>query len=88
VHPGGSWLPPAEDVLSCSSGTAHEKRLQENLDPEKLWTTKRICCSRQEDDPAIQKWHGAGDTIMSDTTRMMWYKTPRKDGRSGNVGRA
>jgi hypothetical protein len=37
------WIPEVgcrlqEGVPSCSSGTAQEKRLQENSDPGKLWT--------------------------------------------------
>jgi hypothetical protein len=38
-------------VPSCRSGTAQEKRLQENSDPGKLWTAEGIGRNRQEDDP-------------------------------------
>jgi hypothetical protein len=38
-----------EGVPPCSSGMVQRKRLQENLDPGKLWTMDRL--SWQEDDP-------------------------------------
>jgi hypothetical protein len=34
----------------------------------------------------MQGWHGARDAVIRDTARTVWYKEPRKDGCSGDVG--
>jgi hypothetical protein len=53
----GEWIPEEvgsrlrEGVPSCSSGTAQEKRLQENWDSGKFVTAKGVGRCRQEDDP-------------------------------------
>jgi hypothetical protein len=56
IEPRRWWIPEEvgcclqKGVLSCSSGTAQEKLLQENLGPGKLWTAEGIGHSQQGDD--------------------------------------